>query len=215
MIELLKKIIHSKLTDQQFKLMFLISFIFNFGGILLLILFGTGLLKQYEYHTNNQKIVILDETGNQYIKTAIETQKETFSNLGTKLIKEITSFDYEEKDRIFELIKTFTTVESYSQYEKFILDNKWMDDTDLLHGVYKSKVNQARIINLNSEEYIVFYSLQVYFNSETKKKEFPLFVKIKMVKGLPTKENIIGTFISDIYYTTNQEEYQKEIEKDE
>lgn len=203
---MIEKFLNSKITDKQFKLLFFFSVgvIFIITSINLMSV--NSILDKYYEYTNKQKIIIMDEQGNMFQKTIFEGKQEMLVVFATAFTKQILSLDYYKKDEKINYVKTYTTTRAFEIYEKFIKDNQWINDTDLLKGNYNGKIEEFKIKTKENE---YFFKTNVNFNSEIKQSNIPLYVKIKLIEGMPTENNSLGIFVDNIEYITQSEIEQK------
>jgi len=203
---MLKGILNSKITDKQFKIMFFTSSLFIILSGFLLLSFSYNILSKYKYYTNKQKIIVVDELGISSSKIIGETKYDIFNILAPKFVKELSSFDFKEKNNIYNYIKNNTTRKAYLKYEKFIKEYKWLIDTDLLNGLYSSTIEEYKIKNKKDSSYY-FFKINVKFNSETIQKSYNLYIKLKIIEAQPNEFNKIGIYIDDIEVYKSSKEY--------
>jgi len=197
------KLINNKLTDRQFKLIFFISNSLVILSLIFLLMETKNIKQKYNEYTQNQKIIIMDEQGVQYQKTIYEGVQETFDVFATAFIKKIGTLNYNKINQINNYVKTYTDVDTYQKYKNFIDKYNWIQNTDLLQGIYNISIDEIKI---KKEEY--FFKTKIFFESETVNRTFQFFIKISLKQLQPTAENSLGIFVTslDIY---EQEEGQK------
>lgn len=213
LIKKIKILLEEEMSDRQFKIMFFSSTAFIIFSILFLLYISKLTLNKYKNYCNQPKIIIMDELDNSFYKKIDETKFDVFNIFAPKFVKQLTTFDYKNKEIKIRYVKNNTLKEAFQSYKKFLRDKKWLDNSDLLTGVYTSNVGEYKIKNY--QDYSEFYfNVSVNFDSASVSFKESYFIKIKIKEDLPTNENKIAIFVSSIEYLKDPEDYQNYLKID-
>jgi hypothetical protein len=149
---------------------------------------------KYQHLMQTKQVYLLDPSGQKYLLSALDSQKQAFENIGKLLVKKMYSFDYKGSTDNIEFVKQYMSTELFTHL---------MSSTAFLReeviqtsGSYLANVTQYYLSRTGSE-----YSMEVFFTHSLVSKAISsnrdFMVRLTMVNSSQTQENYSGIYLKN------------------
>jgi len=209
-MNIFKKFLNKKLSDRDFKLIFLGSIGIVLFSISILIS-NVKTLKEKQYNLQKQQsVVILDESGNVYNKLIHSDLRELSVLFGLSYIKQLFSLDFAFYNKNFNYLRKYSTSKVFNQILKNTKTS--IKELKIIHGGYKSFIENFIIEEKDNKSFDMICKIsQKLFSEGKKEKEKKFLVKISLQFSEPSESNSSGIFVNKLSYTKFKHEEHEEI----
>ena len=199
-INILEKILSTRITDKSFKIIFFTTAISVIGSVVYLLLQSITFKESFETIAKQKSITIIDESGTVFKKRLYETNMETATIFGITFIKKAFGYGYLNYNRILNFVKVFSSEEVTNNFISRIKSE--LKQINILNGTNIVKILQYKMTNKNNsnKEFELFLNINKEFISESTNVQKLLFVKMKITFAEPTNVNASGIYVTNLEF---------------
>ena len=167
----------------------------------------TGTQEEKERQLMQQnKIHVIDPSGQSFTVSALDSQHKTFSIFGKLLTKKIFSFDYTGFGENRRFVEQFTSKEVIEEIDS--LFSPLYQEVKTISGAYEVEIKDfTYIIRDGVFEMNLFIDHALMSRSKTE--NIPYMVKLELVNTSPNQENKAGVYLKSFKIIKSQEDIRE------